>query len=159
MQVPAQQFSDLMSVLAGILKVGNITFGKAGGAQVSDKSALEAAASCLSVESFRLSDALTQKFMKLRGEEITTPLTLEQVRIIVVLIIIFFPYFRQLILVILSPCRSMLTLFVGFWRKLMCESAGKDTLLQLEFWIFSVLRILKLEYIIHVHGFFIFYTG
>lgn len=40
---------------------------------------LEAAATCLGVESFRLSDALTQKFMKLRGEEITTPLTLEQV--------------------------------------------------------------------------------
>lgn len=43
--------------------------------------ALEAAATCLSVESFRLSDALTQKFMKLRGEEITTPLTLEQVNL------------------------------------------------------------------------------
>ena len=41
MQVPSQQFNDLMSVLAGILKVGNITFGKAGGAQVSDKSGMK----------------------------------------------------------------------------------------------------------------------
>ena len=33
-----QQFQYLMTVLGGILKTGNITFWKAGGAKVSDKS-------------------------------------------------------------------------------------------------------------------------
>ena len=41
---------------------------------------LDAAASLLGLDAFRLGDCLTQKFMTLRGEEITTPLTLEQVR-------------------------------------------------------------------------------
>jgi myosin X len=78
MKVPAESFQYLLSVLAGILNIGNITFSTAGGAQVSDKSVLQVAAKCLSLDAFRLGDALTQKFMKLRGEEITTPLTLEQ---------------------------------------------------------------------------------
>lgn len=41
MQVPTEAFNNLMSVVAGILKVGNITFATAGGAQVSDKSGKE----------------------------------------------------------------------------------------------------------------------
>ena len=41
---------------------------------------LQKAASLLGLDAFRLGDALTQKFMKLRGEEITTPLTIEQVK-------------------------------------------------------------------------------
>ena len=36
-------------------------------------------ASLLSLDPFRLGDALTQKYMVLRGEEITTPLTVQQV--------------------------------------------------------------------------------
>ena len=42
--------------------------------------ALESAAGLLSLDVFGFGDALTQKFMVLRGEEITTPLTVEQVR-------------------------------------------------------------------------------
>ena len=41
---------------------------------------LQLAADLLGLDAFNLGDALTQKFMKLRGEEITTPLTVEQVR-------------------------------------------------------------------------------
>ena len=105
MGVPSEQFHHMLSVLAGILLIGNLTFVTAGGAQVQDKSGtiiihlvccclftvvviclllllfivLEKAASLLGLDAFRLGDCLTQKFMKLRGEEITTPLTLEQV--------------------------------------------------------------------------------
>ena len=42
--------------------------------------ALESAASLLCLDAFGFGDALTQKFMVLRGEAITTPLTVEQVR-------------------------------------------------------------------------------
>jgi len=42
--------------------------------------ALESASSLLCLDTFQFGDALTQKFMVLRGEEITTPLTVEQVR-------------------------------------------------------------------------------
>ena len=40
---------------------------------------LDATADLLSLDPFRLGDALTQKYMVLRGEEITTPLTVQQV--------------------------------------------------------------------------------
>ena len=43
---------------------------------------LETTAGLLSLDPFRLGDALTQKYMVLRGEEITTPLTVQQVRIV-----------------------------------------------------------------------------
>ena len=42
---------------------------------------LESTAGLLSLDPFRLGDALTQKYMVLRGEEITTPLTVQQVYI------------------------------------------------------------------------------
>ena len=74
-----EQIQDVLGILAGILHLGNIKFVSAAGAQIADKSYLEAAARLLSLDPERLSDALTQKFMVLRGEEITTPLTKEQV--------------------------------------------------------------------------------
>lgn len=40
---------------------------------------LDATAGLLSLDPFHLGDALTQKYMVLRGEEITTPLTVQQV--------------------------------------------------------------------------------
>ena len=43
---------------------------------------LETAGKLLGLEAFRFGDALTQKFMVLRGEEITTPLTVEQVSLV-----------------------------------------------------------------------------
>ncbi len=49
------------------------------GAQIGNQDSLETVATLLSLDSYRLSDALTKKFMVLRGEEITTPLTKEQV--------------------------------------------------------------------------------
>ena len=75
-----EQVQDVLGILAGILHLGNICFVSAAGAQIADKSYLEAAARLLSLDTYRLGDALTQKFMVLRGEEITTPLTKEQVR-------------------------------------------------------------------------------
>ncbi len=40
MGVPSEQFHHMMSVLAGILLIGNLTFATAGGAQVQDKSGM-----------------------------------------------------------------------------------------------------------------------
>ena len=40
MGVPNDQFQEMLSVLAGILYLGNLTFATAGGAQVQDKSGL-----------------------------------------------------------------------------------------------------------------------
>ncbi len=74
-----EQVQDVLGILAGILHLGNITFVSAAGARIADKSYLQAAARLLSLDPERLGDALTQKFMVLRGEEITTPLTKEQV--------------------------------------------------------------------------------
>ena len=104
MELTSDQVMDILCVLSGILFLGNLTFATAGGAQVSDKSGmqitvfllifllkhdmiilfdlcpvLQAAADLIGVDAFSLGDALTQKFMKLRGEEITTPLTVDQV--------------------------------------------------------------------------------
>ncbi len=50
------------------------------GAQIGNQDSLETVATLLSLDSYHLADALTKKFMVLRGEEITTPLTKEQVR-------------------------------------------------------------------------------
>jgi len=40
---------------------------------------VECVANLLKLDVYQFSDALTQKFMVLRGEQITTPLTVEQV--------------------------------------------------------------------------------
>ena len=45
----------------------------------SHRAVLDITAGLLSLDPFRLGDALTQKYMVLRGEEITTPLTVQQV--------------------------------------------------------------------------------
>lgn len=82
MGMKPDHITDVLGILAGILHLGNITFVKAAGAQISNVPSLQAAARLLSLDVSRLSDALTQKFMVLRGEEITTPLTKEQVCIL-----------------------------------------------------------------------------
>ena len=74
-----EQVQDILGILAGILHLGNINFVSAAGAQIENRLYLEAAARLFSIDTYRLGDALTQKFMVLRGEEITTPLTKEQV--------------------------------------------------------------------------------
>ena len=79
MQMSADQIQDVLTVLSGILHLGNISFVAATGARIADKAVLATAANLFSLDVDRLGDALTQKFMVLRGEEITTPLTKEQV--------------------------------------------------------------------------------
>lgn len=80
MGIVAEQVLDALGVLAGILHLGNISFVSTAGAQIANTASLQAAARLLSLDPSRLADALTKKFMVLRKEEITTPLTKEQVR-------------------------------------------------------------------------------
>ncbi len=56
------------------------------GAQIGNQESLDTVATLLCLDSYRMGDALTKKFMVLRGEEITTPLTKEQVCVCVCVI-------------------------------------------------------------------------
>ncbi|XP_077978744.1 unconventional myosin-X-like [Glandiceps talaboti] len=68
---------DVCDVLAAILHIGNMEFITAGGAQVSDRNILETVSKLLGLHGYQLNDALTQKSMILRGEEILTPLEID----------------------------------------------------------------------------------
>ena len=81
MNMLPDQVQDIMTVLSAILHLGNISFVAKTGAQIADKAVLATTAGLLALDVDRLGDALTQKFMVLRGEEITTPLTKEQVHL------------------------------------------------------------------------------
>ena len=83
MDLVPEQVQEVMSVLSAILHLGNLTFVAAAGAQIGSRASLDAVANLLSLDSYRLGDALTKKFMVLRGEEITTPLTVEQVSLVI----------------------------------------------------------------------------
>ncbi|KAJ7338426.1 hypothetical protein JRQ81_012074 [Phrynocephalus forsythii] len=78
MQFTTEEMQDVLRLLAGILHLGNIEFITAGGAQVSFKTALGRAAELLGLDSTQLTEALTQRSMILRGEEILTPLSVQQ---------------------------------------------------------------------------------
>ncbi|XP_039094762.1 unconventional myosin-X isoform X2 [Hyaena hyaena] len=78
MQFSKEEVREVLRLLAGVLHLGNIEFITAGGAQVSFKTALGRSAELLGLDSAQLTDALTQKAMFLRGEEILTPLTVQQ---------------------------------------------------------------------------------
>ncbi|KAM6919105.1 unconventional myosin-X [Xenentodon cancila] len=78
MQFTEENISEVLRLLAGILHAGNIEFMTAGGAQVSSKSALSLTAELLGLNSEQLAEVLTHRSMILRGEEISTPLTVEQ---------------------------------------------------------------------------------
>ncbi|XP_069047055.1 unconventional myosin-X [Lepisosteus oculatus] len=78
MQFSAENIQEILRLLAGILHIGNVEFMTAGGAQVSSKSALGRAAELLGLDSGQLAEVLTHRSMILRGEEISTPLTVEQ---------------------------------------------------------------------------------
>ena len=80
MDMSPEQVQEVLTVLSGILHLGNISFVAATGAQIADKAVLATTAGLFSLDVDRLGDALTQKFMVLRGEEIKTPLTKEQVQ-------------------------------------------------------------------------------
>ncbi|KAH0621187.1 hypothetical protein JD844_022242 [Phrynosoma platyrhinos] len=70
-------FSKVM-LLSGILQLGNIDFMTAGGAQITTKTVLNNISELLGLDTFQLSEVLTQRSMFLRGEEISSPLTVEQ---------------------------------------------------------------------------------
>ncbi|XP_045297530.1 unconventional myosin-X isoform X4 [Leopardus geoffroyi] len=78
MQFSKEEVREVLRLLAGVLHLGNIEFITAGGAQVSFKTALGRSAELLGLDSAQLTDALTQRSMFLRGEEILTPLTVQQ---------------------------------------------------------------------------------
>ena len=65
-------------VIAAILHLGNLKFLTSGGAQVSNPETLALIAGLLGVPEKDFSGALTHKFRLLRGEEISTPLTVSQ---------------------------------------------------------------------------------
>ncbi|XP_042089857.1 unconventional myosin-X isoform X4 [Ovis aries] len=78
MQFSKEEVREVLRLLAGILHLGNIEFITAGGAQVSFKTALGRSAELLGLDPAQLTDALTQRSMFLRGEEILTPLNIQQ---------------------------------------------------------------------------------
>ncbi|KAG8512637.1 Unconventional myosin-X, partial [Galemys pyrenaicus] len=78
MQFSKEEVREVLRLLAGILHLGNIEFITAGGAQVSFKTALGRSAELLGLDPTQLTDALTQRSMFLRGEEILTPLNVQQ---------------------------------------------------------------------------------
>ncbi|XP_070988530.1 unconventional myosin-X [Oncorhynchus clarkii lewisi] len=78
MQFTEENIWEILRLLAGILHAGNIEFMTAGGAQVSSKTALGRTADLLGLNSEHLAEVLTHKSLILRGEEICTPLTVEQ---------------------------------------------------------------------------------
>ncbi|XP_077413227.1 unconventional myosin-X [Vanacampus margaritifer] len=78
MQFTEENIGEILRLLAGILHAGNIDFMTAGGAQITSKSALSRTAELLGLNSDQLAEVLTHRSMILRGEEISTPLTIEQ---------------------------------------------------------------------------------
>ncbi|CAL8347397.1 unnamed protein product [Merluccius merluccius] len=78
MQFSEEHIGEILRLLAGILHAGNIEFMTAGGAQVSSTSALSRTSDLLGLNSEQLAEVLTHRSMILRGEEISTPLTVEQ---------------------------------------------------------------------------------
>ncbi|XP_056452163.1 unconventional myosin-X [Gadus chalcogrammus] len=77
-QFSEEHIGDILRLLAGVLHAGNIEFMTAGGAQVSSPAALSRTSDLLGLNPEQLSEVLTHRSMILRGEEICTPLTVEQ---------------------------------------------------------------------------------
>ncbi|XP_075286147.1 unconventional myosin-X-like isoform X2 [Opisthocomus hoazin] len=73
-----EEIRDIFKLLSGTLHLGNVEFMTAGGAQVTTKAVLNIASDLLGLDAFQLSEVLTQRSMILRGEEISSPLTVEQ---------------------------------------------------------------------------------
>ncbi|KAG8125339.1 hypothetical protein E2320_020605 [Naja naja] len=82
----SEEIRDVFKLISGILQLGNIEFMTAGGAQITTKTDLNCPVSLvlhnvselLGLDTFQLSEVLTQRSMFLRGEEISSPLTVEQ---------------------------------------------------------------------------------
>ncbi|XP_075069014.1 unconventional myosin-X [Mixophyes fleayi] len=78
MQFTSEDVREVLRLLAGILHLGNINFITAGGAQIATKTALGRTAELLGLDPEQLTETLTHRSMILRGEEISTPLSIEQ---------------------------------------------------------------------------------
>ncbi|XP_075873853.1 unconventional myosin-X [Nelusetta ayraudi] len=73
-----EEIRDMFKLLSGVLQLGNIEFMTAGGAQITTKQVVTTASELLGLDAFQLSEVLTQRSIILRGEEICSPLTIEQ---------------------------------------------------------------------------------
>ncbi|XP_028848174.1 unconventional myosin-X isoform X2 [Denticeps clupeoides] len=73
-----EEIRDVFKLLSAVLQMGNIEFMTAGGAQITTKGVVCNVSDLLGLDSFQLSEVLTQRSMILRGEEICSPLTVEQ---------------------------------------------------------------------------------
>nr|XP_014341456.1 PREDICTED: unconventional myosin-X-like [Latimeria chalumnae] len=78
MEFSSEEIRDIFKLLSGVLQLGNLEFMTAGGAQITTKAVLANTSELLGLDSFQLSEVLTQRSMILRGEEISSPLTVEQ---------------------------------------------------------------------------------
>uniref|UniRef100_A0A3Q2P4T4 Unconventional myosin-X n=1 Tax=Fundulus heteroclitus TaxID=8078 RepID=A0A3Q2P4T4_FUNHE len=76
MEFSEEEIRDVFKLLSAVLQMGNIEFMTAGGAQITSNGGRES--ELLGLDSFQLSEVLTQRSMILRGEEICSPLTVEQ---------------------------------------------------------------------------------
>uniref|UniRef100_A0A3P8PIU7 Myosin X, like 1 n=1 Tax=Astatotilapia calliptera TaxID=8154 RepID=A0A3P8PIU7_ASTCA len=73
-----EEIRDMFKLLSGVLQLGNIEFMTAGGAQITTKQVVTNASELLGLDAFQLSEVMTQRSIILRGEEICSPLTIEQ---------------------------------------------------------------------------------
>ncbi|KAM6986769.1 LOW QUALITY PROTEIN: unconventional myosin-X [Aplochiton taeniatus] len=73
-----EEIRDVFKLLSAVLQMGNVEFMTAGGAQITSKGVVSNVSDLLGLDSFQLSEVLTQRSMILRGEEICSPLTVEQ---------------------------------------------------------------------------------
>ncbi|KAJ8349865.1 hypothetical protein SKAU_G00249950 [Synaphobranchus kaupii] len=78
MEFTEEEIRDVFKLLSGVLQMGNIEFMTAGGAQITTKGVVSIVSDLLGLDSFQLSEVLTQRSLILRGEEICSPLTVEQ---------------------------------------------------------------------------------
>ncbi|XP_028809967.1 unconventional myosin-X-like [Denticeps clupeoides] len=78
MEFTEEEIRDMFKLLSGVLQLGNVEFMTAGGAQITTKQVVSNVSDLLGLDSFQLSEVLTQRSMILRGEEICSPLTVEQ---------------------------------------------------------------------------------
>ncbi|XP_034041694.1 unconventional myosin-X [Thalassophryne amazonica] len=78
MEFTEEDIRDVFRLLSAVLHMGNIEFMTAGGAQITSKGVVSNVSELLGLDSFQLSEVLTQRSMILRGEEICSPLTVEQ---------------------------------------------------------------------------------
>uniref|UniRef100_A0A3Q3R0T2 Myosin X, like 1 n=1 Tax=Monopterus albus TaxID=43700 RepID=A0A3Q3R0T2_MONAL len=78
MEFTEEEIRDVFKLLSAVLRMGNIEFMTAGGAQITSKEVVSNVSELLGLDSFQLSEVLTQRSMILRGEEICSPLTVEQ---------------------------------------------------------------------------------